>query len=470
MIHESAKEAGNRDGASALPASSNSSPLPFGGPTFDEPEHPCKAEPRRCPLSGKPGRAERDPDRHVPGSCVGPVNPLECLLQLVQEVLRCPRLGRFLKSCFRKAEPDEVSGEPSRGPGQGSWPMPLPYPEAFRADPKSLAIGELKKLFVNVQICLLNFLDLGRPSRALPSCLCGGPLAEKQWEAVKRFECFLDAWFELGVLNATDMGRTASKIEDLENALRKLKQMNSGGGSPLRGGNPKLGRLSGTKVGTFKPVESERLQFRGYPDFDPAPFLDTQSKEIYEHPFEHSLDLADYMGEVPRVRVHCSREERLKLYQLLDKSRRIKLFSEEQVRGKFGSGVFAVLKSMELDRLILDLRPHNLLESPPGRLIQMLGSGEALTHLHLEGGERLYISSNDIRDFYHLFHVSSDRCRRNCLVGSLNPREASSLQAFRPDLWNVEKVYVGLSCLAMGDTQAVEIAQLVMLDCAVRKA
>ena len=149
-------------------------------------------------------------------------------------------------------------------------------------------------------------------------------------------------------------------------------------------------------------------------------------------------------------------------YQLLDKSRRVKLFTSDQVRERFGSGVFAVLKSLEYDRLILDSRPHNLLENPPGRFIQTLGSGEALTHLHLEGGERLYISSNDIRDFYHLCHVSPDRCRRNCLVslvGTLSPREASTLQAFRPNLWNVEKIYVGLSCLAMGDTQAVEIAQ-----------
>ena len=115
-----------------------------------------------------------------------------------------------------------------------------------------------------------------------------------------------------------------------------------------------------------------------------------------------------------------------------------------------------MLKSLELDRLILDSRPHNLLESPPRRFIQTLGSGEALTHLHLENGERLYVSSNDIRDFYHLFHVSADRCKRNCLVGTLNPREAYSLQAFRPDLWNADKIYVGLNCLAMGDTQAVE--------------
>ena len=337
--------------------------------------------------------------------------------------------------------------------------MPLPYPEVFNANPKSLTQSDLKKLVVSVQIGVLNYLNLGRPPRAPSRCHRGGPLSLQQWEVVKRFECFLDAWFQLGTLSASDMGRTAGKVEDLERALQQLQQLSDASCSPQQGRSPELGRLHGTKVGTFKHVEADRLQFRGFPEFDPRPFLDAYSREIYEHPFDHAIDPEDFMGKIPRVRVHCTREERLKLYQLLDKSRRVKLFTSDQVRERFGSGVFAVLKSLEYDRLILDSRPHNLLENPPGRFIQTLGSGEALTHLHLEGGERLYISSNDIRDFYHLFHVSPDRCRRNCLVGTLSPREASTLQAFRPNLWNVEKIYVGLNCLAMGDTQAVEIAQ-----------
>ena len=190
---------------------------------------------------------------------------------------------------------------------------------------------------------------------------------------MKRFECFLDAWFELGVLSATDMGRTAGEIEDLEIALQKLKQLNSGNSSPYQGSISELGRLGGSKVGAFKPVESERLQFRGFPDFDPTPFLDARSKEIYEHPFEHSIDPDEFMGEVPRVRVHCSREERLKLYQLLDKSKRIKLFTEEQVSDKFGSGVFAVLKSMELDR-----GPITYLKVFPGDLFRRWGQEKHL--------------------------------------------------------------------------------------------
>ena len=408
---ESAEEDGARDEGMTLPPSSLTSPFSPQGPIASHSGRTCKVGSGAPSVSGRPGRELHDPPRHVPGSCVGPVDPLKVFASYFQQVFRCPNLGQFLKSCFRRAEPDNPSGEHRRASGEGTWPMPLPYPEVFKMSPQNRAPDQLKKLVVSVQICILNYLDLGRPTRAPPQCRAGAQLTAQQWEVVKRFECFLGAWFKLGTLSASDMGRTAGKIEDLERVLDQLKALTSVSSSSQQRGDSELGRLRGTKMGTFKVVEADRLQFRGFPDFDPKPFLDDFSRDIYEHPFEHAIDPEDFMGKIPRVRVHCTREERIKLYQLLDKSRRVRLFTAEEVREQFGSGVFAVLKSLEFDRLILDSRPHNLLENPPGRFIQTLGSGEALTHLHLEGGERLYISSNDIRDFYHLFHVSEDRCR-----------------------------------------------------------
>ena len=324
---------------------------------------------------------------------------------------------------------------------------------------------------VNVQVILLNYLDLGRPRRAPVSCTSAQSPTAAQWEVVSRLECFLDAWFELGVLSAEDMGRTAGKVEDLEKVLQKLSTLAStwheGVGSASR--NLELGRLRGTKVGAFKPVEADRLRFRGFPDFDPRPFLDSVTLDIFEHPMRRSLQPGEFEGPIPRVRVHCSREERLKLFRLLDQSRRIGLFPAGEVRAEFGSGVFAVLKSLELDRMILDSRPHNLLEVPPGRFIQSLGSGEVLTHLHLEASERLYLSSNDIRDFYHLFRVNDERCRRNVLVGTITPKEAECLSCFEKHMHRHHELHVGLSCLAMGDTQAVEIAQTCHLGLCVQK-
>ena len=460
----SAEEAGVRGRPFEPPVSSSQ------GPSFSD----FCAEPAVDTFNGRdPGRLGDLPsafDRHVPGSSVGPLDPILVLQSFVKEIFLCPKLGPFARSCLRKAELDDQSGEKFFRPRDGTWPMPLPYPEVCSRDPKKLCKDELKRLVVNAQVILLNYLDLGKVARAPPACRVGVPLSSKQWESVVRFECFLDAWFNLGILSASDMGRTAGKIEDLEVLLRQLeKRVFEHSLLSKESGSVELGPLRGAKTGAFKPVEPDRLRFRGFPEFDPRPFLDETSKSIYENPFEHSLRPEDFHGTAPRVRVHCSREERLKLYRLLDQSDRVRLFTKDQVRLGFSSGVFAVLKSLEADRLILDSRPHNLLEAPPGRFIQALGSGETLTHLHLEEDENLLISSNDIRDFYHLFKVSEERCRRNSLVGTLNPKEASVLKSFRPGMWQSEKLFVGLSCLAMGDTQAVEIAQTCHLGLCVQE-
>ena len=394
----------------------------------------------------------------MPGTCARPVDPLGVFRDLVGRVFQCPTsLGCFAKSFLRKAQSGIAAGK-TPGSHPATWPMPLPFPEVLRGNPWTIAPAELKQLIVNVQVILLNYLDLGRPRVAPASCLGPRPLSAAQSEIVARLESFLDAWFTLGTLGPEDMGRTAGKIEDLEAVLSKLASLVDGA-SPDCAKTGTLGHLKGAKVSSFKPVEAGRLKFRGLPNFDPRPYLDPLSLYIYEHPMASSMDPGEFEGVVPKVRVHCSRTEKIKLFDLLDQSKRIRLFEPSQVREGFGSGVFAVLKSLELDRLILDSRPHNVLETTPNRYIYTLGSSEVLAQLHLSEGENLYLSSNDIRDFYHLFKVSQERARRNILVGTVAPSEVSHLSCFENHLFRHPRLCVGLACLAMGDTQAVELAQ-----------
>ena len=190
------------------------------------------------------------------------------------------------------------------------------------------------------------------------------------------------------------MGRTAGKLEDLDGILNALKFGNFLPNSSCfpdqsyHGAFEDLGRLQKVKSGSFKEVEPSTLKFRVYPDFDPRPFLDETSLGIYERPFDFAIRPEGCEGRVPRVRVHCSRAERVKLYSPLDASRRIRLFPPDVVRKDYASGVLAVLKSLEADRIMLDSRPHNLLEALPGRFIRSLGAGETLTQLCLEKGEK----------------------------------------------------------------------------------
>ena len=406
------------------------------------------------PEPGRPVPDIEDAGRHVPGSCVGPVDPLATFRLLPGLIFSSPGpLGTFAKSSLRRPCPPHDGGESYTAP-RAVWPVPLPYVEVTKVNPFCISDGDLRKVAVNAAVILLNFLTLGKPSRAPSTCLGGRPLSRDQSKHVERLGSFFDAWFSLGTLTASEMGRTAGKIEDLERVLQMLG--NFRGNASDCG---ELGWLRGAKVGAFKEVESKRLKFRGFPVFDPCPFLDENSRAIYLHPLQHSTPPESFEGRVPRVRVHCSREERLLLYQLLDRSNRIKPFSKDQVRVGFGSGVFAVLKSLEADRLILDSRPHNLLEAPPGRFIRTLGSADPILQLHLTQEENIYISSNDIRDFYHLFRVSDERCRRNSLVATVRPHEVSGFKSFQKWMYGHSELYVGLACLAMGDTQAVELAQ-----------
>ena len=416
--------------------------------------------------AGRPEQEKPGVPHHVPGSTVMPIDPFEILRGLPDLVFRSPTsLGSFAKSSLRSASSDSQSDGNPRGMPRSVWPMPPPYPQVLREDHRSLPEGEFKKLAVDLVVISLNYLDLGRPTRAPITCLAGGQLTRAQWEHAERISKFVEGWFEQGTLTASDMGRTASKVEDLEKVLSDLRAGVLLQPLPSRanflddGIDGDLGLLRGQKFGSFKEVEADRLKFRGFPDFDPRPYLDPLSRGIYEEPFRHSTPPSEYTGVVPHVRVHCSRAERVKLYSLLDSSRRIRLYSPDKIRRRHCSGVFGVVKSLEYDRLILDSRPHNLLEAPPGRFIQTLGAGHLVGQIHLQEGEMLYSSTNDIRDFYHLFQVNDQRSRRNALVGTITPSEARNFQCFEPWMWGQEELFVGLSCLAMGDTQAVELAQ-----------
>ena len=402
--------------------------------------------------------------QHVPGSRAQSVDPLQVFRELGTLVFEdSGDFGSFSRSCFRTARPPREWGDSSGGSEGRVWPIPVPYGEVMTKAADKLEGDLLKKYVVNLFVIALDFIELGLPSRAPDACLPGGRLRTCQKEQVDRLEKYLDAWFELGVLGPEDMGRTAGKVEDLEAALSELAKFVSvardyGTHQPFES-SLEIGKLSRTYAGTYKEVEASRLQFRGRPDFDPRPYLDPLSRKIYDFPFETSTSPSEFEGRLPRVRIHCSREQKLQLFSLLDKSGRIRLFRKQEVRAEFGAGMFAVIKSLEFDRLIMDSRPHNMLESPPGRYIMTLGAGELFTKFILEEGEVVLTSSNDIRDFYHLFRVSNQRAQRNSLVGSVHPSEVRHLSCFQDWMFGESELYVALGCLAMGDTQAVELAQ-----------
>lgn len=354
--------------------------------------------------------------------------------------------------------------------------MPVPFPEVLRAGSKETAEVVARKKMVNCIVIVLNYLHLSRPVRCPPHLKAGNKLSSCQWTIVRRFEGFLDSWLRCESVGPEQMGRTAPKVESIEESIIRIASLaaqlrSSGAGDyfkvsdelPSSGRRRDAGRVVGTcksaGFSTFKTVEPSRLSFIGVPSFDPCPYLDEQSAAVFRYPLQHSKDPEQHDTPLPFVRVHCSLDKKLELFNLLDSSKRLGLHRPEDVRGRFASGVFSVVKDSEKDRLILDSRPSNQLEIPLTRWIGSLASPESLCRIQLGPKQQLRMSGNDLRDYYHLFEVSSERSRRNILAGPVEPSLVRELSCYRSEFDDAECLYGSLATMAMGDCQAVTLAQ-----------
>ena len=114
------------------------------------------------------------------------------------------------------------------------------------------------------------------------------------------------------------------------------------------------------------PVEPDRLNFPGQPSFDPTPFLDNANRKVrHARPLEPDAPL-------PRVGVHATRANALKLLEVLDASGRLKLVKAQELRPRLRNGVFALAKDEARDRMILDARAPNAVEQTENRWVRSL--------------------------------------------------------------------------------------------------
>ena len=98
---------------------------------------------------------------------------------------------------------------------------------------------------------------------------------------------------------------------------------------------------------TAKPLIAERLVFPGPPKFDPAPFFDEFTCALYQKPLEHCDDFLAYDGEVPKVKVYASAENRVLVYQKLAESGRLQPVLVQYKRGAFTSGLFCCPQGLD---------------------------------------------------------------------------------------------------------------------------
>ena len=122
---------------------------------------------------------------------------------------------------------------------------------------------------------------------------------------------------------------------------------------------------------------------------------------------------------LPRVGVLAASDERLKLLGALTTLAGCVI--SDPPRERRAAGLFAMVKDLEKDRLILDALPANTLESPPSF---WTGSVSLLLPLVLAPDEEVRVSSADLKDFFYLFKVPDQRLQQNLLSGKLTSAEA----------------------------------------------
>lgn len=387
-------------------------------------------------------------------------------------------LRGFLLSIIKPCDEFSLStlhSRPAAPPGVGVWPMPVPFPEVFVASKQSACFPLWQKKLVALQVIVLSWLHLNRPSSAPPFLQLGAQLTSKQWSAVKMMLRLVRDSNTPEFVDAADMGRSASKYESVEKTLEVMARAvdflhDSGSYLKSAAARPEffddswlkcgsiVGRLPGSTSCTARPIQADRLNFPGRPGFDPVKFFDARTCELYLKPLDYSIDHRTCGIDVPRVSVRATEDNKIKLFKALAESGRLAPVEAAATRGKFCSGLFSVLKDSRRDRLILDARPPNALESQKTDWCGTMGAGSSLADLSLLPHEEFRMSGLDLRDFFYQFSISKQRTARNTLAGTVSLEQAKIIfgQQF---VWDEDPVHLALSTMAMGDLLACEFAQ-----------
>ena len=257
-------------------------------------------------------------------------------------------------------------------------------------------------------------------------------------------------WDDSLPVDAASMGRAACKVEKIEEQLQAI----AGCGAEALAFNA-------VDFSMAKDLDVTRLSLPSAPPgFDPSPYLDRPLRSLFLAPSDHAWPIESAVAPPPRVQFRCrTKAARLDFLAALDSSKRLRLFPADRFDHRTACGVFAIPKGLDADRLIIDARPSNLCVPTDVRWLATMGSAFSLLSIELEDHEQLLLTGEDIRDFYHQFVVTADRASQYRLVGFFKPSDLQHLSCFDPSLLQCEAVAAGLRCMAMGDCNAVSIAQ-----------
>ena len=335
-------------------------------------------------------------------------------------------------------------------------------------------------------VLTLDWLALGSPAKVPSGYKLGAsPDDHQKRELAYLFE-ELSCWSSEESRSVADLGRAQEKFQQSSSLLSNLAALTAEfhnhfklyedykvpqkSASPSRHVRDPLTTRVGSTASAVEgahPVVASRLKVTDEPSFNADSVLTGLHREIMQDP---SVARADPPHpSPPRVEVKASVSELVKLLEKFDDSGRLLLIPAghpklpplaERV------GLFTVFNESSADRLIVDARPANIRENPLTYWVQHLGAPACLVDLTLESDEVLMIYSSDIVDFYNRFVVGEARSFRNTLAKSVPARMVKHLKAC-PAVPSSARLVPVFKVLAMGDVQAVELAQAAhMLLCA----
>eukprot|EP00438_Fugacium_kawagutii_P004250 Skav217520 [mRNA] locus=scaffold647:242806:246940:- [translate_table: standard] len=218
---------------------------------------------------------------------------------------------------------------------------------------------------------------------------------------------------------------------------------------------------------TALPLNPDRVQFKHAPQFEAEQFMnDPLLKAGFLDP-RHLRSPQDTWPRVKHARVMCSRDDLFKLFRKWDDVHSFQLLDASASESKYRCGLFAVYKSEEKDRQILNPIPENGRTLCMNKSTLTLAHGSLLCNLFLDEHEDLVIGADDLEDFYHCFKVGTSHAHRNHIHGVFPAEMFKDFNAWDPKF--AGKQVVGcFSTLAMGTSYAVEVAQHVHTNLLVR--
>eukprot|EP00438_Fugacium_kawagutii_P036259 Skav223698 [mRNA] locus=scaffold1907:175367:179896:+ [translate_table: standard] len=380
------------------------------------------------------------------------------------------------------------------------WPCPPPcwrWTGSSNLSPKRRrrrkSLELRAKLLQHIVVCL-NWLTLGHAKSPPPQACIGARISPQQHDMLERLESQVHYFLASPALALGELGRAGEKLASICSATIKLPSVDIsdlevtsfltyikegvdpyGATHKPHGTVPShsvfdstatssseqmadLGQRVPLNVCPAKPVVADRIKWKLGPSFDPSPYL---SDPVVAKAFKDPNVLRRPIAEWPakrRAKVHCSREELVRLAEKWDALQSCQLVEASLIDPAETVGIFAVGKDEDYDRLILNPTVINSRCYGCNSFTKTLAPGHLAGLIRLRSDERLTISSDDLSEYYYTFCVSDARARRNSIGIPFWGSELSHLSCYKPHMANF-RVYIALKTLAMGDALAVEIAQ-----------